>query len=84
MVLNVLDHPYLQERFTRIRRSGMSRTHFRADMIDIGRFMSYEFAKTLKTENIMVKTPLETANSIKIKDKNDLVVVSVLRAAIPL
>lgn len=84
MVLNVFDHTPLQERLTRIRRSGISGTQFRACMIDIGRFMSYEFAKTLATENVTVKTPLGTAEGIKIKDKNDIVVVSVLRAAIPL
>jgi uracil phosphoribosyltransferase len=84
LILNLLEHPYLQERLTKIRRSGISRTHFRTNMMDIGIFMSYEFAKTLQTENILVETPLGISKGIKIKDKDDLIVVNVLRAAIPL
>jgi uracil phosphoribosyltransferase len=53
-------------------------------MIEIGRFMSYEFADTLEKEFLTVKTPLGTSEGIIIKDKNDIVVINVLRAAIPL
>jgi uracil phosphoribosyltransferase len=84
VMLKVLEHLPIQERLTSIRRTGINGTHFRAGMIDIGRFMGYEFAKTLENEPIKVKTPLGLANGVKIKDKDDLVVISVLRAAIPL
>jgi uracil phosphoribosyltransferase len=84
MVLKVLEHLPLQEMLTKIRRSGIDGTHFRAGMIDMGRFISYEFAKTLETEYVNVLTPLGTADGVKIKDENEIVVVSVLRAAIPL
>jgi uracil phosphoribosyltransferase len=53
-------------------------------MIDIGRFISYEFAKTLETEYVNVQTPLGMADGVKIKDEDEIVVISVLRAAIPL
>ncbi len=67
-----------------LRRSGISPTSFRSIMIEIGRFMSYEFADTLEKEFLTVKTPLGTSEGIIIKDKNDIVVINVLRAAIPL
>ena len=84
MVLKVLEHLPLQEMLTKIRRSGINGTHFRAGMIDIGRFISYEFAKTLETEYVNVQTPLGMADGVKIKDEDEIVVISVLRAAIPL
>ena len=84
MVLKKLDHLLIQDRLTMLRRSGISPTNFRSIMIEIGRFMSYEFADTLEKEFLTVKTPLGTSEGIIIKDKNDIVVINVLRAAIPL
>ncbi len=84
MVLKKLDHLLIQDRLTMLRRSGISPTSFRSIMIEIGRFMSYEFADTLEKEFLTVKTPLGTSEGIIIKDKNDIVVINVLRAAIPL
>ena len=46
--------------------------------------MSYFFADTLEKENLTVKTALGISEGIKIKDKKDIVVINVLRAAIPL
>ena len=84
MVLKELDHLLIRDRLTMLRRSGISATSFRSIMIEIGRFMSYEFADTLEKEFLTVKTPLGTSEGIIIKDKNDIVVINVLRAAIPL
>ena len=84
MVLKKLDHLLIQDRLTMLRRSGISPTSFRSIMIEIGRFMSYEFADTLEKEFLTVKTPLGTSEGIIIKDKNDIVVINMLRAAIPL
>jgi len=84
LVLKKLDHLLIQDRLTMLRRSGISHTSFRSIMIEIGRFMSYEFADTLEKEFLTVKTPLGTSEGIIIKDKNDIVVINVLRAAIPL
>ncbi len=53
-------------------------------MIEIGRFISYEFANTLENEYVNVQTPLGMAEGVIIKDKDEIVVISVLRAAIPL
>jgi len=84
LVLKKLDHLLIQDRLTMLRRSGISPTSFRSIMIEIGRFMSYEFADTLEKEFLTVKTPLGTSEGIIIKDKNDIVVINMLRAAIPL
>lgn len=84
MKVNYVDHLLVQDKLTDIRRSGISGAEFRAGMIEIGRFISYEFANTLEKEKIEVKTPLGVSEGFKIKNKDDFVIVNVLRAAIPL
>ncbi len=83
-MLKIIDGVLIQEKLTEIRKNGIDRANFRAGMIEIGEFLAYEFINTMKTETVAVKTPLGIADGIKIKNKEDVVVVSVLRAAIPL
>ncbi len=83
-MIKIIDHLLVQEKLTRIRREGINGTHFRAGIIDIGRWLAYELANTLEKKDLKVQTPLGVADGLKIKDENDIVVVSVLRAAIPL
>lgn len=83
-MIKKVDHLLVQEKLSRIREKGINSVHFRAGMIEIGRLISYKFANTLEAETIQVETPLGTSEGIKIKDKEDIVVVNVLRAAIPL
>lgn len=83
-LLKIVDHVLVQETLTRIRDKNIDRVHFRSGIIEIGRLFGYEFANTLEKESVTVKTPLGIAEGIKIKDMENIVVVSVLRAAIPL
>lgn len=83
-MLKILRNIVLQDKITRIRKAGIDRTHFRTLMIEIGRIIGYEFAATLDIKSVKVKTPLGCAEGIKITNFEDIVVVSVLRAAIPL
>lgn len=83
-MINVVSHPLVQEELAKLRSPGIDSADFRRGMIKIGRWISYEFAETLQTEEFEVETPLGTSKGIRIKDKNDFVVVNVLRAAIPL
>jgi uracil phosphoribosyltransferase len=53
-------------------------------MIELGRFMSYEFADTLEKETISVETPLGISEGTVIKDKKNIMVINILRAALPL
>jgi uracil phosphoribosyltransferase len=83
-MIKLVNHLLLQEKLTLIRREGINAIHFRGGIIDIGRWLAYELANTLEKEDVTVQTPLGVAEGVRIKDKNDIVVVSVLRAAIPL
>ena len=84
MGIKLIDHLPVQDRLTKLRRSGIKGSDFRTSMVEIGMFMGYEFAKTLKKEMINVKTPLGMTKGAIIKDESDIIVVNVLRAAIPL
>lgn len=80
----IINHLLVQEKLTRIRREGIDSVHFRAGMIEIGRLLAYELANTLEKEIITVKTPLGIAEGVKIKEKDQIVIINVLRAAIPM
>ncbi|MCC7551305.1 MAG: uracil phosphoribosyltransferase [Methanobacterium sp.] len=83
-MIKIIDHLLVQEKLTLIRMENIDRINFRAGIIEIGRWLAYELANTLEKEDMTVQTPLGVAEGVKLKDENDLVVVSVLRAAIPL
>lgn len=83
-MIKIIDHLLVQEQLTLIREEEIDRINFRGGIIEIGRWLAYELANTLEEERVTVQTPLSNADGVKIKNKDDIVVVSVLRAAIPL
>lgn len=83
-MIKIVDHILVQEKLTMIRKEGIDGIHFRSGIIELGRWLAYELTNTLEREDVSVQTPLGIAEGVRIKDKNDIVVVSVLRAAIPL
>ncbi len=82
-MLKIVDNIFIQEKLGKIRRKGIDSAHFRHGLMEIGRYMAYEFANILDHEIIKVQTPLGIAESIRIIGKDDIVVISVLRASIP-
>ncbi|BDZ69620.1 uracil phosphoribosyltransferase [Methanobacterium petrolearium] len=83
-MIKIIDHLLVQEKLTLIREENIDRTNFRAGITEIGSWLAYELANTLEKDDVTVQTPLGTAAGVEIKCEKDLVVVSVLRAAIPL
>ena len=83
-MIKVVDHLLVQENLTTIRVEEIDRINFRGGIIEIGRWLAYELANTLEKEDVTIQTPLGTADGVEIICEKDLVVVSVLRAAIPL
>ncbi|HMK53702.1 MAG TPA: uracil phosphoribosyltransferase [Methanobacteriaceae archaeon] len=83
-MIEEVDHLLLQEKLSQIRRIGIGRVEFRDGIREIGRLISYNFADSLEKEIIEVTTPMGTAKGVKIIGRDDIIVVSVLRAAIPM
>ena len=78
------DSPFLMEILTELRDERTGPIAFRKGLVKLGRYMAYELTKTMETERIKVKTPLEETEGVIIKDRQNVVIITVLRAAIPL
>ena len=78
------DSPYLMEVLTELRDKETDSITFRKGLVKLGRFMGYEIIKTMETEKIKVETPLEETEGIIVKDRRNVVIITVLRAAVPL
>ncbi len=82
-VYTMEDSPLIQEILTELRNKNTDTISFRRNLVSLGRYMAYELTKTFETETIEVNTPLEKTTGIKIKDRDKVTIVVVLRAAIP-
>lgn len=79
----IVDHPLVQEQLTIVRDKGSSQTEFRKAIFSLGRYMAYEFLRTAETADVTVQTPFGRAKGKKVKGKDRMVIILVLRAAIP-
>ena len=83
-MLKILKNIVLQDRLTKIRKANINGTQFKTGLVEMGRLIGYEFQSTMDIREITVKTPLGSAKGIKIKETENVVVVAILRAAIPM
>ena len=83
-MLKILKNIVLQDRLTKIRNAKIDSIQFKAGLVEMGTLIGYEFASNMDIREVKVETPLGVANGIKINDTEDIVVVAVLRAAIPM
>ncbi len=83
-LLKVMKNIVLQDRLTRIRNKGIDAITFKAGLLEMGRYLAYEFQSTMDIEEVGVETPLGTAKGLKVVESRDVVVVAILRAAIPM
>ncbi|MCK9150569.1 uracil phosphoribosyltransferase [Methanobacterium alcaliphilum] len=83
-MLKIIDHLLVQEELTKIRKKGIASAKFRRGIIEIGRLLAYEFVNTLEKEDTEVETPLGMADGIKIKSRKEIVIITILRASLPL
>lgn len=83
-MLKILKNIVLQDRLTKIRDKNITNISFKNGLVEFGRLIAYEFQSTMDIHEVKVKTSLGKANGIKIDDLEDVVVVAILRAAIPM
>ncbi|MCY0859865.1 MAG: uracil phosphoribosyltransferase [Sulfolobaceae archaeon] len=80
----VLDHPLAQAILTTLRDKNTDQITFRKGLVKLGRIMGIEITKYMDKEKIYVETPLGVkAEGIKIVDMDNVVIVTILRAAMP-
>lgn len=78
------DSPFIMEILTELRDKRTGSIAFRKGLVKLGRYMGYELTKTMETEEVEIETPLEKTRGTVVKDRRDVVIITVLRAAIPL
>ena len=78
------DSPFIMEVLTELRDKNTDSIGFRKGLVKLGRYMGYELTKTMDVEEIEVETPLERTKGTIVKDRRNVVIITVLRAAIPL
>ncbi len=81
--VTVVSHPMVMEQLTLARDRRTNQVAFRKAVYRLGRLMAYEFLRTLETEESVVQTPLGRARGGKVKGNDKIVIILVLRAAIP-
>jgi len=79
----VVDHPIVQEQLTLVRDRRSNQVEFRKAVFRLGRYMAYEFLRTMDSKEVDVETPLGKARGRVVKGRERVVIVLVLRAAIP-
>ncbi len=76
--------PFIMEILTGLRDEKTGPISFRKGLVKLGRYMAYEITKTMEIERVPVKTPLEETEGVIVRDRRSVVIITVLRAAIPL
>ncbi|HIH96700.1 MAG TPA: uracil phosphoribosyltransferase [Thermoplasmata archaeon] len=84
MKITVVDAPLIRDELTKMRDKNTGSIAFRKGLVHIGRYFSYEITKSFDWVEKEVKTPLAAADGIEIEDMKRVIVINVLRAAMPL
>ena len=80
----MVDHRLAQEILTTLRDKRTNQITFRTGLIQLGQLMGIEIAKTMAYTEVEVETPAGVkAKGISLTDAQNVVIVNVLRAAIP-
>ena len=75
------DHPLLQHKISMLRDETTGTNEFRKLVEEIAMLMGYEALRDLPTENVEIKTPIETCQTPMISGKK-LAIVPILRAGL--
>ncbi|MCS3901817.1 uracil phosphoribosyltransferase [Methanococcus voltae] len=78
------DSPFLIETLSELREQNTDNIAFRKGLVRLGRYMGYELTKTMDFDELEIETPLETTIGLAGKDRKNILIISVLRVAIPL
>jgi uracil phosphoribosyltransferase len=81
--ITVVDHPMVLEQLSLARDRRTNQVAFRKAIYRLGRFLAYEFLKTMESERTKIETPLKATVGHKVKGNDKVVIVMVLRASIP-
>ena len=79
--VHVLDHPLIQHKLAILRSKNTSVKEFRELVSEIAGLMCYEATRNLRTEEVMVQTPVAVAKCRRLAGKK-LAIIPILRAGL--
>lgn len=82
--VKVVDNPYVQMLLTVLRDKGTDQQTFRETLRRVGELMGYELCRYLGTREVTVDTPLGRATGVDIPALRETVLISIMRASLPL
>lgn len=82
-VYTMEDSPILMRILTKLRDKNTDMITFRNALTDAGMFLAYEVAKTFNVKKIPIETPITKTTGIELEGIDNIVLITVLRAAIP-
>lgn len=83
--LNIVNRKYAQSILTTLRNKNTSQIDFRKGLVRIGRILGLEIIEDYEIEELVIDTPLiNNVKGYRIKDLEQTVIVTILRAAWPL
>jgi uracil phosphoribosyltransferase len=83
--VTLVDHPLARAILTMLRDRRTDQISFRKGLVRLGRIIGMEMTRHLDVEKIYVETPLGVlAEGIRIPDMENIVIISILRAAMPM
>lgn len=79
--VTIMDHPLIKHKISMLRNKNTGTNEFRTLVEEIAMLMGYEALRDLPTEDVEIKTPIETCKSPMIAGKK-MAVVPILRAGL--
>jgi uracil phosphoribosyltransferase len=79
-MLNLLKHPFLTHKLTRLRRKETDTKDFRRTLGEIAGLMAYEITRDLPLRDISIETPLGECHTQELA--RDVVLIPILRAGL--
>lgn len=81
--VTVFYHPMILEQLTLARDKRTNQVAFRKAIYRLGRYMAFEFLRTMDTQKVEIETPMARTMGRKVRGEDKVVIILVLRAAIP-
>lgn len=79
--VTIMNHPLIKHKISMLRNENTGTNEFRTLVEEIAMLMGYEALRDLPTEDVEIKTPIETCKSPMISGKK-MAVVPILRAGL--
>jgi uracil phosphoribosyltransferase len=79
-MVNILNHPLIEHKLTRLRDKNTSTRNFRLYLNEIAGLMAYEISRDLPLEGITVETPIGMTKARQLQ--KEIIIIPILRAGL--